>query len=100
MNDKKVRRKFSSDFKAKVALEALREQMSIESISKKYELHPNQVRQWKNELLTGSSKVFSSEPTTQSNSSDKLIDELYRQIGQLKVDNDWLKKKALLKLLW
>jgi len=90
----KLRRKFSASFKAKVALEALQERDTIEFLSKKHDVHPNQILRWKKELTENSFKVFSSE-SGKSDKSDKLTDELYRQIGQLKVDNDWLKKKLL-----
>jgi len=86
-----LRRKFSSAFKAKVALEAVQERETIESLSKKHEVHPNQILRWKKELTENSSKVFSSE--TKPDKSAQLIDELYKQIGQLQVDNDFLKKK-------
>ena len=88
----KLRRKFSASFKAKVALEAIRERETIEFLSKKHDVHPNQILRWKKELSDNSSKLFSKE-TTGSDNSERLIDELYKQIGQLKVDNDWLKKK-------
>jgi len=87
----KLRRKFSSAFKAKVALDAVQERETIESLSKKHGVHPNQILRWKKELTDNSSKVFSSE--TKPDKSAQLIDELYKQIGQLKVDNDFLKKK-------
>ena len=87
----KLRRKFSSAFKAKVALDAVQERETVESLSKKHGVHPNQILRWKKELTDNSSKVFSSD--TKPDKSAHLIDELYKQIGQLKVDNDFLKKK-------
>ena len=90
--NKKPRRKFSNEFKAKVALEALRERESIESLSKKFDLHPNQIIQWKKTLKEGGGQLFSGEKQSESNSQDKLIEELYRSIGELKVANDFLKK--------
>jgi transposase len=89
----KSRRKFSASFKSKVALEALQERETIETLSKKYEVHPNQILSWKKELRENSEKVFSTDQGVKRDKSAKLIDELYKQIGQLKVDNDWLKKK-------
>lgn len=89
----KSRRKFSASFKSKVALEALQERETVETLSKKYEVHPNQIMSWKKELRENSDQVFSSGQGVKQDKSAKLIDELYRQIGQLKVDNDWLKKK-------
>jgi len=93
---KKTRRRFSSDFKAKVAMEASKERMTIEELSKKYDLHPNQVGEWKKAFQANAGKVFQVDISTKEDrDKDKLIDELYKQIGQLKVDNDWLKKKLL-----
>lgn len=92
---KTQRRKFISDFKSKVAIEALKERETIESICKKHDLHPSQVNQWKKELQTNSSLLFSGGSKTTENDQTKLIDELYKQIGQLKVANDFLKKKLL-----
>ena len=90
----KTRRKFSSDFKSRVVLEAIQERMTLEELSKKYDLHPNQVSQWKKDFQGNVSKVFHvSSTSNEDRKKDKLIDELYRQIGQLKVDNEWLKKK-------
>ena len=89
-----LRRKFSASFKAKVALEALQERETIEFLSKKHDVHPNQILRWKKELIENSSKLFSSEKKG-SEKSERFVDELYKQIGQLKVDNEWLKKKLL-----
>jgi transposase len=86
-----LRRKFSASFKGKVALEAVQERNTIESLSKKHDVHPYQIIRWKKELSENCSKVFSSD--TKPDKTAKLIDELYKQIGQLKVDNDWLKEK-------
>jgi transposase len=93
--EKKSRRKFSADFKAKVVLEALKERNTVEEIARKYEVHPNQIHLWKKEFLNNASLVFSS--------GDKLMEDkkqqeeerekLYAQIGQQKVEIDWLKKK-------
>jgi len=93
--EKKNRRKFSADFKAKVALEALKERITIEELARKYELHPNQIHLWKKEFLNKASVVFSS---GESLSEDKKRyeeerEKLYAQIGQQKVEIDWLKKK-------
>ena len=85
-------RKFSASFKAKVALEALQERETIEFLSKQHDVHPNQILRWKKELSDNSIKMFSREPVG-SDKSERLVDDFYRQIGQLKVDNEWLKKK-------
>ena len=93
--EKKNRRKFSADFKAKVVLEALKERSTIEELARKYELHPNQIHLWKKEFINKASVVFSS---GESLSEDKKRyeeerEKLYAQIGQQKVEIDWLKKK-------
>ena len=88
------RRKFKADFKAKVALAALKEQQTIEEICKKFDIHPTQANQWKREFLANAATLFdkdSKELVVQDN--EKLLQELYAQIGQLKVENDFLKKK-------
>jgi len=88
-----TRRKFKSDFKAKVAIECIREQKTIEEICKKYELHPTQVNLWKKEFLANAALVFDKENKVASeDDNDKKLQELYAQIGQLKVENDFLKK--------
>ena len=90
--NQKPRRKFSNDFKARVALDALRERETIESLCKKYDLHPNQIMQWKKILKERGSQLFSGENPAGSDAQEKLIEELYRSIGELKVANDFLKK--------
>lgn len=92
---KTSRRKFTSDFKAKVCLEAIKEQQTIEVLSKKYDLHPTQINTWKKEFLSKSSLVFEKENAAASNDHEQLIQALYAQIGEQKVAIDFLKKKLL-----
>ena len=93
---KTSRRKFSSTFKSKVCFEAIKEQQTIESLSKKYDLHPTQINTWKKEFLTNSSIVFEKEGASNVyDEKEQLIQTLYAQIGELKVANDFLKKKLL-----
>lgn len=82
----------SAAFKKKIALEALKEHKTIEEIAKTHELHRVQVCKWKKELLDGAQSIFESKgkKKTQPN-DDKAI--LERKIGQLTIENDWLKKK-------
>ncbi|QQM26345.1 transposase [Elizabethkingia sp. M8] len=86
-----TRRKFSKEFKSKVILEALKERTTIEELAKKYELQPSQISLWKSQALSNFGNVFQAEA---SNEKEKSIDteKLYAQIGQLKVENDFLKK--------
>lgn len=92
--NKSTRRKFTSAFKAKVCLESLKEHQTIEMLSKKHGLHPTQINSWKKEFLTNSSLIFErgSKSNTQ-NKEEELMQTLYAQIGELKVANDFLKKK-------
>lgn len=92
---KTSRRKFTSEFKAKVSVEALKEQQTIEALAKKYDLHPTQINTWKKEFLTNSAAVFEKEGKDATTDKDQLIQTLYAQIGELKVANDFLKKKLL-----
>lgn len=87
----KNKRKFTSSFKAKVALEALKEQLTLSELSSKYELQPSQISKWKRELMEKSVLVFSMEEPDKK--QDKEIQSLYEQIGKLQVANDFLKKK-------
>jgi transposase-like protein len=93
--EKKNRRKFSADFKAKVVLEALKERNTVEELAKKYELHPNQIHSWKKEFLNNASLVFSSGDRRMEDKKqqEEEREKLYAQIGQQKVEIDWLKKK-------
>jgi transposase len=93
--DKRIKRKFSADFKAKVVLEALRERSTIEDLARKYELHPNQIGTWKKEFLLKAASVFNSEADLSVDKKQQAatLDRLYSQIGQQKVEIDWLKKK-------
>jgi transposase len=92
---KRSRRKFTADFKAKVVLEALKERSTIEELARKYELHPTQINTWKREAVANMAAVFSAEKAEGAVESEQQTEKLYAQIGQLKVENDWLKKKLL-----
>jgi transposase len=88
------RRKFKADFKAKVAIAAIKEQQTIEEICKKFEVHPTQANLWKREFLANAAQLFDKENKySEQENQEKLLQELYAQIGQLKVENDFLKKK-------
>lgn len=92
---KTSRRKFTAEFKSKVCIEAIKERETIESLSKKYDLHPNQINTWKKEFLANSSVVFEKESRNHPGDSEQLIQALYAQIGEQKVAIDFLKKKLL-----
>jgi transposase len=92
---KTTRRKFSSAFKSKVSLEAIKEQKTIEELSMKFDIHPSVINSWKKEFITNADIVFEKSHDHKSTENEDLIQRLYAQIGQLKVDNDYLKKKLL-----
>jgi len=89
-----MRRKHSAAFKAKVALEAIKNEKTLAQLSSQYEVHPNQISQWKKRFLAEMSGIFSGKQKKIEKDSEALEAELYRQIGQLKVELDWLKKKS------
>lgn len=92
--NKRSRRRFGAEFKTKVVLEALRERNTLEELAKKYELHPNQITSWKKEFLENASVVFEkSKNGLVREENEKEKEELYKQIGVQKIENDWLKKK-------
>jgi putative transposase len=90
------RRSFSSAFKAKVALEAIREQRTIAELAQRHKLHATQINLWKKQLLEGAEDVFEvNRDTTKKVTSDEpQAKELYEQIGRLNVQLEWLKKKV------
>ncbi len=92
---KSSRRKFSAEFKTKVCLEAIKERHTIEALAKKYDIHPTQINTWKKEFLQNSSAAFSKDASSGNEDNAALIQTLYAQIGELKVANDFLKKKLL-----
>ena len=90
----KRRRRYSADYKFKVALEAARGAKTLAAIASETRVHPNQISQWKGQLLENGAHVFSSNGAQQQREVEKLEAELYEQIGRLKMELEWLKKKA------
>jgi transposase len=86
------RKSYSPQFKAKVAIEAIKGEKTISQIASEFNIHPFLVSKWKKQFLENSHKVFSSEGNKEKE-LQKTIDELYKQIGQLKVERDFLSKK-------
>ncbi len=86
------RKRYTASFKSKVALEAIKGLKTISEIASEYEVHPNQVSQWKRQLRDRLEDVFT-DPRRSSRSEEKEKDRLYQEIGRLKVELDWLKKK-------
>jgi transposase len=90
-----MRKQYGAKLKAKVALEAIREQKTIAELSSSYGIHRVQIQKWKKQLLDGAEAMFSKKSSRQAQEQQKLSDELYKQIGQLKVENEWLKKTSI-----
>lgn len=88
------RKSYTADFKARVVLEAIRGHKTINQIASKYGLHPNQITHWKKTALSGLPLLFSDKRAQAEKDDQQLKDQLYQQIGQLKVELDWLKKKV------
>lgn len=90
------RKHYPPEFKARIALEALKEQKTLNQLSSEYGVHPNQVSQWKRQLQDELPRLFTSAARREESSeeNEKLKAHLYQQIGQLQVELDWIKKKA------
>ena len=89
-----AQKKFSSEFKAKVAIEALKGHKTTNELASEFEVHPTQINQWKRQLLEGSKHLFSGKNEKDVELLEKEREKLYTQIGQLAVELDWLKKKT------
>ena len=89
-----LQRRHDAAFKAKVALEAAKGEKTIAQLSSEFGVHANQIRQWRKQLLEELPRLFSDRRRKQEKNEEELRSELYKQIGQLKVELDWLKKKS------
>ncbi len=96
MTSNKHRKNYNSEFKAKVALEAVKGRLTINEISKEFGVHPNQISKWKKQFLESLPQVFENSGRAKDAAGEELVNQLYQQIGQLKVELDWLKKKSAL----
>ena len=91
---KQSRRKFSAEFKAKVALEAIKNEKTLAQLGHQFEINPVTISKWKNEFLERMAVIFENGASKTSKERSPDLDQLYAQIGQLKVENDFLKKSA------
>lgn len=94
MGKKRVRRKFDSAFKAKVALAAARGDKTLSELASEYKIHANLISQWKQRLLANVTRVFDEPDNATQQDHQVIVEELHRQVGKLHVELDWLKKKA------
>jgi len=89
------RKTFTAEFKLKVAIEAIKAARTINEIASEFDLHPTQVNGWKKQLIDGGKAAFSNKKAQKvSQEMEKERERLYAQIGKLKVEVDWLKKKT------
>ena len=93
------RRRHSSEFKAQVALEAVKGQKTLNELASEFGVHPVQIAQWKRQLLEASTGVFENGAAgRREREQEQLVEQLYQEIGQLKVEVDWLRKKGVSRL--
>ncbi|MBU1487725.1 hypothetical protein KKH56_06745 [bacterium] len=90
-----MRKSFSPEFMARVALSAIKEEMTMAELSSKYEVHRTRISKWRKLAIEGLVDIFKGRKDKTNKDKERLADELYKQIGQLKVENDRLKKNLL-----
>lgn len=90
----KKRKQHNAEFKFKVALEAAKEQKTLSQLASEYGIHPTQISEWKGQLLRGGAEVFSRGGNKAEEEQSKVEEKLYEQIGRLKMELEWVKKKV------
>ncbi len=91
---KTQRNRYSADFKARLALEVIKGNRTLNEVASEAQVHPNPLMQWKRQLLESLPTVFADKRVKDNKEQEALTDQLYQQIGQLKVERDFLKKKS------
>jgi transposase len=91
----KIRKSHSNEFKSKVAIEAIKQQKTLNELTAEYAVHASQIHAWKKQALESILGAFSKKKASEVEDQQALIDELYRQLGQVVAERDWLKKKCL-----
>lgn len=92
----KKRKQYKAEFKFQMALEAAKGLKTINQLASEHELHPNQLSQWKRQLLEEGAAIFSQSSSQAQRETAKVEADLYEQIGRLKMELEWLKKSARL----
>ena len=90
------RKRYSADFKAKVALEAIREELTLSELSKTYDVHPNMISTWKRAAIENMAMAFSKGKETEAQANAKDVEKLHAKIGQLVVERDFLSQASVL----
>ena len=90
----KTRRKHTAAFKAKVALAALRENVTVGELATRFEIHPNQIHAWKRQIVEGASELFDGVRRNHEKGGEALLAGLYEEIGRLKVERDFLARRS------
>lgn len=90
---RRKRRTFSDKFKAKVAIEAIRGVKTLAELATEYKVHPNQISDWKKQVLSNAQELFAIGKKQKAKTEDELTSPLYEEIGRLKMDIKWLEKK-------
>ena len=90
----KKRRQFTAEFKARVVRAALKEDKTLGELASQFDVHPNQITKWKKQVIDSMQDAFSRKPSDEIQQHEEREAQLYQEIGKLKVDLDWLKKKG------